>query len=116
MTFWVMIGTLTWDGEKSDDTEFAFPLNIVAALFQGSSRDVQSKTADTGLKKEYFQGINYKEAEFSEKDGLHGHLPYPGNFISQISINGLYNFLTKPSTAAGNLFLSAGFVSISSPF
>ena len=48
---------------------------------------------------------NYYEGYLSAEDRL------SGSSLSEISINGLYNFLTFPQTAAGNLYLSAGFVS-----
>ena len=57
MSFWVILGTVLWDGEKRDDSEFGFPLNIIAALFM-PERDIESKT---GLSKDYFEGTNYKE-------------------------------------------------------
>ena len=104
MSFWVLLGTVLWDGEKGDDSEFDFPLSLIAKLFM-PGRDIESK-----LSKEYFEGANYKEGS-SAVDRLDPDRN-PGSFLSQISINGLYNFLTRPSTAAGNLFLSAGFVSI----
>jgi len=103
MTFWILLGTTLWDGPKADDTEFGFPLSLIAKLFM-PGRDVESKT---GLSNEYFEGINYKDSQPSAEDRIR----YPHGFISEISINGLYNFLTKPKTAAGNLFLAAGFVS-----
>ena len=106
MSFWVILGTILWDGEKGDDSEFDFPLSLVAKLFMPTS-EIDSKEA---LSKEYFEGANYKEGT-SAVDRLDPDRN-PGSFLSQISINGLYNFLTRPSTAAGNLFLSAGFVSI----
>ena len=104
MTFWVLLGTVLWDGPKSDDTEFGFPLSLIAKLFMPGS-NIESKT---GLSKEYFDGINYKENHPSAEDRIR----YPHGFLSQISINSLYNFVTKPETAAGNLFLAAGFVSL----
>ena len=104
MSFWLLLGTVLWDGEKGDDSEFDFPLSLIAKLFM-PGRDIESK-----LSKEYFEGANYKEGS-SAVDRLDPDRN-PGSFLSQISINGLYNFLTRPSTAAGNLFLSAGFVSI----
>jgi len=103
MSFWVILGTILWDGEKGDDSEFDFPLSLVAKLFMPTS-EIDSKEA---LSKEYFEGANYKEGT-AAVDRLDPDRN-PGSFLSQISINGLYNFLTRPSTAAGNLFLSAGF-------
>jgi hypothetical protein len=103
MTFWILLGTALWDGPKSDDNEFGFPLSLIAKLFM-PGRDIEAKT---GLSKEYFEGIDYKESQPSAEDRIR----YPHGYLSEISINGLYNFLTKPKTAAGNLFLSAGFVS-----
>ena len=67
-------------------------------------RKVEGKT---GVPKIYFADTNDKEPQTSVED----RIQYPGNFISQMSINGLYNFLVTPKTAAGNLYLLAGFVS-----
>ena len=106
MSFWVILGTILWDGEKGDDSEFDFPLSLVAKLFM-PGRDIEAK--QDAQSKEYFEGANYKEGT-SAVDRLDPDRN-PGSFISQISINGLYNFLTRPRTAAGNLYLSAGFVS-----
>ena len=60
----------------------------------------------TGLAKEAIDGGNYYDGYLSAEDRL------SGSSLSEISINNLYNFLTEPKTAAGNLYLSAGFVSV----
>ena len=110
MSFWVLLGTALWDGEKGDDSEFDFPLSLVAKLFM-PGRDIEAKEK---LSKEYFEGANYKEgtSAVDRVDPDRNPFRNPGSFLSQISINGLYNFLTRPTTAAGNLYLSAGFVSV----
>ena len=110
MSFWVLLGTALWDGEKGDDSEFDFPLSLVAKLFM-PGRDIEAKEK---LSKEYFEGVNYKEgtSAVDRVDPDRNPFRNPGSFLSQISINGLYNFLTRPTTAAGNLYLSAGFVSV----
>ena len=34
---WIVVHSLVWDGKKSRDDEFDFPLNIIASYFTGGS-------------------------------------------------------------------------------
>ena len=97
------LSALLWDGEKSDDADFGFPLNLFTGFFM-PPRDIDRSV----LSKEAIDRENYNDGYLSAEDRLSG----AGVFgFDEISINGLYNFLTFPKTAAGNLYLSAGFVS-----
>ena len=129
-----MISSILWTGEKRDDTEFRFPLNIIAAFFM-PERTIESRSTEipalakhaidepfptpfgkasedllgtelTALTKDAIDEPLQTEVRLPAEDRL------AGSFISDISINDLYNFMTFPQGIAGNLFLAAGFVSV----
>ena len=108
--FWITIHSLVWDGEKSRDDEFGFPLNLIAQYFTGGSISDRSGLSKEGKDEEVWDPFNpYHDGQPPAQDRVTPSNPI--NMLAEISINDLYNFLTNPSTAAGNLFLSAGFVS-----
>ena len=106
---WIVLHSLVWDGKKSRDDEFGFPLNIVASYFTGGSisdRSALYKEGKDAFQTEFPDG-NYHDGYPLAQD----RITDPITSLTEISLNDLYNFLTDPSTGAGNLFLSAGFVS-----
>ena len=103
MLFWVILHSLVWTGELSEDDDFPFPFSLISPFFQGT---VSLKSKEANNYDEQLDNIgNYYDGYLSANDRI------SGSSLSEISLNNLYNFLTDPSPAAGNLFLAAGFVS-----
>ena len=109
MSVWVILHSLVWNGEVSRDEDLVFPFNFIAQLLKGDT--VSSNLKEAAELKEDDIGVissnsNYYDGYLSLENRL------SGASLSEISLNGLYNFLTDPEVAAFNLLITATLVII----
>ena len=111
MTFWIIAHTLIWRGEAARNEDLPFPFNVLAVVIGGEGPTDRNAKIDEGAEAVANADEAYDKIYFEETDEPSEKLSLSS--IYDISINGLYNFLVTPKTAAGNLYLSLGFVSSS---
>ena len=125
MGSWILLHTALWNGKVERTEDLPFPFNVMALLFGGDSKvvninlsksDTNSRIDEDAFQTGFDDAGDDKPTEMEklyyaeEVDTANEKLN--GVSLGSVTLNGLYNFLTRPKTSAFNLILALGFVSM----
>ena len=113
---WAAIHTVLWDGKAERTEDLPIPFQIMGLLFGKDPVDTTftlNKKSDDVFQTEFdpkapteMEKLYYGDNEVDTVQEK-----FNKNTLGSVSVNGLYNFLTRPKTSAFNLLLALGFVS-----